>query len=164
MIDDKIKTLSEVAQKAHELKKSEKTIGFTNGCFDILHAGHISYLEEAKNACDVLIVGVNSDESVKRIKGKSRPLNSEDDRMKVLASNQSVDFVFKFDEDTPLKSIKQIKPDVLVKGGDWEEDEIVGADFVKSYGGKVLTLSYIHGYSTTSIINSIKKSSKNNDN
>lgn len=128
---------------------------FTNGCFDILHAGHISYLEKAKNAGDALIVAVNSDSSVKSIKGKKRPINSLKDRMEILSSLESVDYVCAFSQTTPLSLIKQIKPDVLVKGKDWKTKDIVGADFVKSYGGKILTITLKKGRSTTSLIRKI---------
>jgi D-sedoheptulose 7-phosphate isomerase len=125
---------------------------FTNGCFDILHPGHIDLLERAKALGDKLIVGINSDESVRRIKGPGRPFVSESDRKRVLLGLKSVDEVVIFDELTPEELIKSIKPDVLVKGGDWKPAEIIGADFVKASGGKVVSLPLVEGYSTSAII------------
>ncbi len=139
-----------------EKKKEGKKIVFTNGCFDIIHAGHVDYLEKAKSLGDFLVVGLNSDESVKRLKGKERPINSQEERMKVLSALKYVDLVIIFDEDTPERLIKEIKPDVLVKGGDWSIENIVGADFVKSYGGKVYTIDFVYNTSTTKIISKIK--------
>ena len=139
-------------------KKEGKKIVFTNGCFDIIHAGHVDYLEKAKLLGDKLIVGLNSDNSVKRIKGKERPIIPEKYRKKVLEALKPVDLVIIFQEDTPENLIKKIKPDVLVKGGDWKIENIVGAKFVKSYGGKVKTIEFVYDISTTKIINKIKKS------
>ncbi len=140
------------------LKEKGKKIVFTNGCFDIIHKGHIIYLKEAKELGDFLIVGLNSDKSIKRIKGDTRPINNEADRALILENLKPVDAVILFDDDTPIKLIENIKPDFLVKGGDWNENEIVGADFVKSIGGKVVTIKYIENYSTTSLINKLKNS------
>ena len=134
------------------LKKRGKKIVFTNGCFDLLHYGHVKYLEDAKRGGDVLVVAVNSDRSVKKLKGKMRPIINEIFRQSVLASLDSVDYVTMFSEETPLKVIKTIKPDVLVKGADWRKNAIVGADFVKSYGGKVKTIKLVKGLSTTMLI------------
>ncbi len=134
----------------------EKQIVFTNGCFDILHVGHIRYLQEAKKLGDLLIVGINTDASVKRLKGPTRPLQTEDDRAEILSALGCVDFVILFDEDTPLNLIKEIKPHILVKGGDWKPESIVGSDFVLAHGGKVLSLNFVDGRSTTSIVNKIK--------
>lgn len=125
---------------------------FTNGCFDILHVGHVRYLTEAKKLGAVLVVGINSDESVRRLKGPTRPVNAAPDRAEVLTALSAVDYVIEFSEDTPLELIKEVKPDVLVKGGDWPIDKIVGADVVQSYGGEVKSLSFIDGYSTTAIL------------
>ncbi len=136
-----------------ELKSQGNTVVFTNGCFDILHSGHAKYLAESRKLGDFLVVGLNSDSSVRRLKGPSRPVNTEEDRAFVLDSLKSVDFVTFFDEDTPLELITALRPDVLVKGGDYTEDNIVGADFVKSIGGKVLTIPLVAGKSTTSVIN-----------
>lgn len=134
----------------------EKKIVFTNGCFDIIHSGHVAYLNEAKKLGDILIVGMNSDESVSRLKGPTRPVNREQDRKFVLENLKSVDYVEIFSEDTPLNLIKHIKPSILVKGGDWKIEQIVGGDFVKALGGEVYSLKFIDGYSTTSIIEKIK--------
>ena len=138
-----------------KLNKKEKIV-FTNGCFDIVHVGHIHLLNEAKKFGDKLIVGLNSDLSVQRLKGSERPINNEHDRKFFLENLSSVDFVEVFFEDTPLELIKKIKPDVLVKGGDWPVDKIVGSDFVHSYGGDVLNINFKEGYSTTSLIEKIK--------
>jgi D-glycero-beta-D-manno-heptose 1-phosphate adenylyltransferase len=149
-----LKDFLEVRKK---LKEKNKKIVFTNGCFDILHKGHIEYLEQAKSLGDYLVIGLNSDTSVKRIKGESRPINSENDRAYVLNSLKIIDAVVIFDEDTPYNIIKEIIPDFLVKGGDWKEDEIVGADVVKKAGGKVVSLKYVVNYSTTSTINKLRE-------
>lgn len=138
-----------------ELKKNGKKIVFTNGCFDILHAGHTEYLRNAKQLGDYLVLGLNTDNSVKRLKGESRPINNENDRAKVIDSLKSVDFVVMFDEDTPYNLIKEILPDFLVKGGDYKPEEIVGYDTVTQNGGKVVTISFVQGKSTTDIINKI---------
>lgn len=135
-----------------------KKIVFTNGCFDILHAGHVSYLNEARAQGDVLIVGLNSDASVKRLKGESRPVNSERERQYVLENLKAIDCVQIFEEDTPLNLIKEIEPNVLVKGGDWKPDQIVGSDFVLSSGGEVKSLNFVDGFSTTNTIEKILNS------
>ena len=134
---------------------NKKTIVFTNGCFDILHVGHVTYLEAAKNLGDALVVGVNSDASVRRLKGKSRPINPEKDRAAVLSALRCVDFVVLFEEDTPLRIITALKPNVLVKGGDYTPDTIVGADVVRSGGGSVVTIPLVAGKSTTAIAEKI---------
>ena len=135
------------------LKETEnKKVVFTNGCFDILHAGHVQYLNEAKAQGDVLVVGLNSDASVKRLKGEERPINKELDRKFVLENLKSVDKVFIFEEDTPFNLISNVMPDTLVKGGDWKPDQIVGSDIVLANGGEVKSLSFKDGYSTTNII------------
>jgi len=139
-------------------KKENLKIVFTNGCFDVLHRGHVEYLEKAKSFGDVLIVGLNSDESVKRLKGNFRPLVSEDDRGYVLLGLQSVDAVVVFEEDTPHSLISNIIPDVLVKGGDYSIKDIVGRDIVESNGGQVVTVKFIEGKSSSSIIEKIQKS------
>jgi D-glycero-beta-D-manno-heptose 1-phosphate adenylyltransferase len=133
----------------------KKKIVFTNGCFDILHSGHISYLNEAKSLGDILVVALNSDQSVKRLKGESRPINNEQDRKYVLENLKAIDRVFIFNEDTPLNLIKEISPQILVKGGDWTPDQIVGSDFVLKNGGEVQSLTFKNGYSTTSTIEKI---------
>ena len=134
-----------------------KKIVFTNGCFDILHRGHVTYLNEAKKLGDLLVLGVNSDASVKRLKGVDRPINKESDRAFVLSQLKSVDFTEIFTEDTPLSLILKIKPKVLVKGGDWKIDQIVGAREVIADGGEVFSLNFVDGYSTTSIIHKIQE-------
>lgn len=153
-------SLSRLKGAVKSFKGRGKKIIFTNGCFDILHPGHVSYLQKAKEKNSVLIVGLNSDASVRRIKGKSRPLNSSRERAKVLASLAYVDFVVIFNEDTPLKLIKALKPDVLVKGADWKGKVVVGQEIVEAYGGKVKLVKYLKKYSTTKIIQQILKSCK----
>lgn len=132
-----------------------KKITFTNGCFDILHRGHVAYLNEAKTLGDLLIVGLNSDASVKRLKGETRPINSEQDRKFVIENLKSVDFVEIFKEDTPLSLIEYITPNTLVKGGDWKPEQIVGSTHVTQNGGEVRSLQFIDGFSTTKTINKI---------
>ncbi len=144
----------ELIKDAHEGQR----IVFTNGCFDIIHMGHVTYLNKAANLGDLLIVGLNSDESVKRLKGDSRPINGERDRAGVLAALRSVDYVVVFEEDTPEKLIEAITPNVLVKGGDYVGNTIVGADYVRHNGGVVVTIPLVEGKSTTSIINEMKNS------
>ncbi len=153
---DKILTYEQVGETIQKLKKEEKTIVFTNGCFDLLHKGHIYYLEEAASLGDALIVGVNSDASVKRLKGEDRPVKDEDTRALCLAAMQHIHYVIIFEEDTPLWLIKEINPDILVKGGDWSADQIVGSDHVLSYGGKVQSLSFHDGESSTQLIDKMK--------
>lgn len=135
---------------------SEQKIVFTNGCFDILHIGHLRYLAEAKSKGDILVVGLNSDSSVKRLKGESRPICNEAERSEMLLGLKPIDHVFIFEEDTPEELIKIIKPDVLCKGGDWRKEEIVGSSFLESYGGEVLSLRFESGHSTTDIIDRIQ--------
>lgn len=147
--------LSEETQSFIKSAKDRKVV-FTNGCFDIVHRGHISYLNEAKALGDLLVVGVNSDKSVKRLKGEERPINNESDRKFLLENLKAVDHVVIFEEDTPLELIKLIMPDVLVKGGDWEPEQIVGSDVVLQNGGQVLSLNFVDGFSTTNIIDKIK--------
>lgn len=135
------------------LRASGKVVVFTNGCFDILHAGHVRYLARAKQLGDVLVVGVNSDRSVKRLgKGAGRPINPEADRAEVLAALEMIDYVTIFDQDTPRELIGALEPDVLVKGGDWPVQQIVGADLVRARGGRVRSLPFEKGYSTTKIL------------
>ena len=157
-MSDKIKTQKELKRIIAYLRKQGKKIVFTNGCFDILHYGHIKYLQDAKGLADVLVLGLNSDSSVKKIKGSARPINKQLDRARVLSALSCVDYLTIFSEDTPLRLIRLIQPDVLVKGGDWQTEKIVGADFVKARGGKVLAIPYIKGYSTTKLINKIRSS------
>ena len=130
----------------------DQKIVFTNGCFDLLHVGHVRYLQEAKKLGDILFVGVNSDASVKRLKGPTRPVQNQEDRAEILSALKPVDFVCLFEEDTPYELIKLVKPNILVKGGDWAVDKIVGYDLVQSWGGKALSLNFVDGKSTTSLI------------
>ncbi len=155
--EGKIKTQSEIRKITDKLKRQGKRIVFTNGCFDILHYGHIKYLQDAKLLADVLVLGLNSDSSVKKIKGSARPINKQLDRARVLSALSCVDYLTIFSEGTPLRLIRLIQPDVLVKGGDWKTEKIVGADFVKARGGKVLAIPYIKGYSTTQQIKKIRE-------
>jgi D-glycero-beta-D-manno-heptose 1-phosphate adenylyltransferase len=144
------------ALEAFLAENKGKKIVFTNGCFDIIHKGHVSYLNEAKKLGDLLVVGLNSDASVKRLKGPERPINNELDRQYVMSQLKPVDFVEIFSEDTPLNLILKIKPHALVKGGDWKIDQIVGAKEVIESGGEVFSLNFVDGYSTTAIINKIQ--------
>lgn len=137
-------------------ENSGKKIVFTNGCFDILHRGHVTYLAEARKLGDLLVVGLNSDASVKRLKGPERPINNENDRQFVLSQLRSVDHVEIFTEDTPLNLILTVKPSVLVKGGDWKIEQIVGGKEVQSWGGEVFSLNFVDGYSTTNLIEKIQ--------
>ncbi len=145
---DDIKTVNE------SLKKENKKIVFTNGCFDILHIGHVKYLEKAKELGDILILGLNTDNSVRRLKGEDRPVNKEDDRAAVLAGLSSVDYIVKFDDDTPLNLIKSIKPDFLVKGGDYTIENVIGGEFA----GQVVLIDFVEGYSTSRIIKKLRNS------
>ena len=154
-IASKIKTSQELGKLRTIYFEQGKIVVFTNGCFDILHRGHVEYLEKASEIGDILIVGLNSDQSTNRLKGKGRPLMPQEDRAYILASLQSVDYVSIFDEDTPLELIKIIQPDILIKGSDYKLDEIVGRDFVEQYGGKVLTIPLVPERSTTNIIDKI---------
>jgi len=133
-----------------------QSVVFTNGCFDILHLGHIDYLSKAADLGDFLVIGLNSDESVKRIKGEGRPVNDEKARALTLAALKFVNFVVLFDQDTPYELIKIARPTILVKGADYSENEIVGADIVKENGGEVVTLDLVPGYSTSGIIEKVK--------
>ena len=137
-------------------KNKEKKIVFTNGCFDIIHKGHVAYLVEAKKLGDLLVIGLNSDASVKRLKGPERPINNELDRQYVISQLKPVDFVEIFTEDTPLNLILKIMPKILVKGGDWKIEQIVGGKEVVEAGGEVFSLNFVDGYSTTSIIHKIQ--------
>lgn len=143
------KTLEQVIA---DFKKANKKIVFTNGCFDLLHIGHVRYLEQAKALGDILIVGINTDASVQVLKGPTRPIQNENDRAEILASLKAVDHTVLFGEETPINLIQQVKPDILVKGGDWKKEQIVGWDFVESYGGEVKSLQFVDGKSTTNII------------
>ena len=141
----------------NRIKAERKKIVFTNGCFDLLHVGHVRYLAQAKKLGDFLIIGLNSDSSVKELKGEDRPINSFEDRATLLAAIESVDLVIMFEEQTPKNLIKDIVPDILVKGGDYNIEDIVGYQTVMQNGGQVKTLSFYDGYSSTNYINKIKK-------
>jgi D-beta-D-heptose 7-phosphate kinase/D-beta-D-heptose 1-phosphate adenosyltransferase len=155
MHKDKIRSKTALLKEINRLRKKGKKIGFTNGCFDILHAGHAKYLEDAKKRCDILIVGLNSDSSVKKIKGTKRPINNQKARQIVLASLEAVDYVVLFNQKTPFNLILAIKPDILIKGADWKQKDIIGAKEVLSCGGKIARISFLKGYSTTDIIKKI---------
>jgi D-beta-D-heptose 7-phosphate kinase/D-beta-D-heptose 1-phosphate adenosyltransferase len=157
-IPQKIAELKQLSFKIAAWRATGKTIAFTNGCFDILHEGHIFSLSQAAKEADLLIVGVNSDASVKRLKGNNRPINHEQSRALILASLAIVDAVVIFEEDTPLQLIKAILPDVLIKGGDYTVEQIVGAKEVIAQGGKVIINPIVDGYSTSGIIQQIKSS------
>lgn len=157
MINSKIKNPARLKKIIARLKNQGKSIVFTNGCFDLLHYGHVKYLERAKAKGDILVVAVNSDASVRRIKGGRRPITNEKDRLRIIAALESVDYAVLFKEDTPFQTIKLLKPDIIVKGADWDEDDIVGRDFVLCYGGKVATVKLVKGHSTTNLINKIAK-------
>jgi D-beta-D-heptose 7-phosphate kinase/D-beta-D-heptose 1-phosphate adenosyltransferase len=158
MIDhrEKIKSIDDAQHEINRLKNKGKRIVFTNGCFDILHIGHARYLYEARMLGDFLIVAVNSDSSVKRLKGASRPVVPENERAEMIAALGCVDMAIIFDEETPYEVIKRLVPNVLVKGGDWKEADIVGADIVKAAGGVVKSITFTEGSSTTNIISRIK--------
>lgn len=149
-----LKALNQIRQRA---KKEGKVVVFTNGCFDLLHRGHVGYLERARALGDLLIVGVNSDKSVRKIKGRGRPIVAEGDRSLILASLRSVDYVIVFSDPTPARLIEAIRPDILVKGRDYKKREIVGWETVLKSGGKVLTLPLVKGYSTRKLIQRIRK-------
>lgn len=153
----KILKLETLKRKIAQLRKKGKQIAFTNGCFDILHYGHVSYLEEVKKKDRILIVGLNSDSSIRKIKGAKRPIIKQDQRAALLAALSCVDYVTIFNEETPLKTITVLKPDVLIKGADWKTKGVVGADVVKSNGGRVEFIKYISNLSTTGIIKKIKE-------
>jgi D-beta-D-heptose 7-phosphate kinase/D-beta-D-heptose 1-phosphate adenosyltransferase len=151
----KIKTLPELLKEIEEARRKRRVIVFTNGCFDVLHIGHIKYLQYARAQGDLLVVGVNTDASVTRLKGPQRPILKQHDRGQILAAIEWVDYIVFFDEDTPMELLKAIKPDVLVKGAEYRKDEVVGADFVESYGGKIRLAPMVEGISTSNIVNVI---------
>ena len=157
-IQNKILTLPELQKRLAQWRLLGKTIVFTNGCFDILHAGHIASLTEAAQHGDILIIGLNADASIKGLKGSNRPINNENSRALLLASLATVDGVVLFSDPTPLELILAIKPDVLVKGGDYKVEDIAGAKEVISWGGKVVINPIVEGFSTSSIINKIQNS------
>jgi len=152
---EKIKEREELRKIVEALKLEGKQIVFTNGCFDLLHVGHIRYLEKAKGLGDILIVGVNSDRSVRMIKGPERPILPEEERAEVLSGLGCIDYIILFDEPTPLELIAQLQPHVLVKGGDWTKETTVGKEIVESSGGKVVILPFVEGHSTSNLIKTI---------
>ena len=157
IIEKKIFTLPELVKRIAQWRVLGKTIAFTNGVFDIMHRGHIASLSQAAGEADLLVVGLNSDASTKRLKGDSRPVNDEQARSIVMASLLMVDAVVLFEEDTPLELIKAVMPDVLVKGGDYTEEQIVGSKEVKANGGKVVINPIVEGFSTTGLIGKISQ-------
>ncbi len=154
---NKILERNALKDKLEELRQKGKKIAFTNGCFDILHVGHVRYLREAKKTADVLILALNSDSSVRSLKGEERPLMPEKERAEILAALEFIDFVTIFKESTPLELINYLKPDILIKGGDWAEEKIVGRKEIKKWGGRVAIIPEVEGKSTTNIVEKIKK-------
>lgn len=155
-IQAKIQSQEQAQNSVADWQRINKKVVFTNGCFDLLHLGHLHYLAMSKTLGDYLVIGLNSAESVRRLKGQHRPINDSDTRRFMLAALSFVDLVVEFAEDTPLQLIQRLQPDVLVKGGDYELSQIVGADVVRAKGGRVLTLPFVEGYSTTQIEQRIK--------
>lgn len=153
---NKIKTLKEIKKIVEFLKKEKKTIVFTNGCFDLIHPGHIKLLKEAKALGDILIVGLNRDSSIKKIKGKDRPIMNEKERAEIIASFFMVDYVVLFGDKTPKRLIKAILPHYIVKGSDYKVEEVVGKEIIEKYGGKVILVPILKDYSTTNILKRIK--------
>lgn len=151
----KILDRSSLIQARERLRQEGRRVAFTNGCFDLLHPGHVRYLQQARQLADALIVGLNSDRSVRALKGEGRPVLRERERAEVMAALEAVDYVTVFDEETPRELIAGLLPDVLVKGGDWPVEQIVGREEVEAAGGRVLSLSFVDGVSTTDIINRI---------
>jgi D-beta-D-heptose 7-phosphate kinase/D-beta-D-heptose 1-phosphate adenosyltransferase len=152
----KIRLVDSLLCEIDRHRKQKKTIVFTNGCFDVLHRGHVEYLQFCRRNGDVVVVGLNSDSSVRTIKGPDRPINSQQDRAAVLAAMEMVDYVTIFDEPTPLSLIRKVRPDVLVKGEDWAQKGVVGREFVESYGGKVALAPLVEGKSSTAAIEKMK--------
>ena len=153
----KILQVDSLLDERERMRREGKRVVFTNGCFDLLHAGHVRYLTEARGLGGALIVGLNSDRSVRALKGAGRPILNESERAEVIAALEAVDFVVVFDEDTPQELIARLLPDVLVKGGDWPLDQIVGREEVEAIGGKVMSLPYVQNASTTELIDRIQK-------
>ncbi len=156
-IKSKLIAIDEIPTFKHSCITRKKTIVFTNGCFDILHKGHIEYLAKASELADIFVVGLNTDHSVQILKGPERPLQDQDSRSLILASLQFVDNVVLFDEETPYQLIKSLLPDILVKGADYKVEDIVGYDIVTKNGGKVITIDYLPGYSTSAIVKKLKE-------
>jgi D-beta-D-heptose 7-phosphate kinase/D-beta-D-heptose 1-phosphate adenosyltransferase len=154
---NKILERNALKDKLEELRTKGKKIAFTNGCFDILHVGHVRYLREAKKTADVLVLALNSDSSVRSLKGEEKPLIPENERAEILAALEFIDFITIFEELTPLELINYLKPDILIKGGDWPEEKVVGREEVKKWGGRVAIIPEVEGKSTTNIVEKIKK-------
>lgn len=152
----KLKTLEELVRMTQDLRRQGKRLVFTNGCFDLLHRGHVRYLDRAKTLGDVLIVAVNSDASVRALKGPDRPVMSHEERAELVTALAAVDYVFVFDELTPEKAIQALEPDVLVKGGDWPLDQVVGREIVERRGGEVRTIPYVEGASSSQLLRRIR--------
>jgi D-beta-D-heptose 7-phosphate kinase/D-beta-D-heptose 1-phosphate adenosyltransferase len=148
--------LDRLSKEVETRRKLGQKIVFTNGCFDVLHAGHVDYLEEARRQVDFLIVGLNSDAGIRKLKGSKRPVNPLEARVRVLSGLQAVQYVVVFDEETPLRLIQELRPDVLVKGSDYHREEVVGADLVESYGGQVYLAPIRPGYSTTGLLEKMR--------
>ena len=155
-MDEKLLTIDSLTEKLAWHRKRKETIVFTNGCFDVIHRGHIELLKFCKAQGDIVVVGLNSDSSVKAIKGPDRPINNQDDRVTVLAALGTVDYITVFDEPDPLNLIKKVKPDILVKGQDWAQKGVVGREFTESYGGKVVLAPLVEGKSSTTTIEKMK--------
>jgi rfaE bifunctional protein nucleotidyltransferase chain/domain len=151
-VSEKVKSLDELETLTAAARTNGKIVVFTNGCFDLLHRGHIYLLREAKALGDLLVVAINSDQSVKAIKGPTRPILAETDRLELIASMEMVDYVVLFDEPDPYNIISILRPHILVKGGDWSAEEVIGGDLVQGNGGKVVVVPYLKGFSTTEII------------
>ncbi|MCL5030982.1 MAG: D-glycero-beta-D-manno-heptose 1-phosphate adenylyltransferase [Bacteroidetes bacterium] len=158
---NELKSLEEIKSIRKKLKSENKKVVFTNGCFDLIHAGHVDYLSKAKALGDVLIVGLNSDASIKRIKGDKRPILKEDERAFIISNLKPVDYITIFEEDTPAELIEEIIPDILVKGADWSIENIIGREVVEANGGEVKTIEFINDQSTSKIIKSILNKYKN---
>jgi D-beta-D-heptose 7-phosphate kinase/D-beta-D-heptose 1-phosphate adenosyltransferase len=154
--EDKVVSLDALCRELEDRRRHGQRVAFTNGCFDVLHAGHVQYLQEARTQADVLVVGLNSDTSVRGLKGEGRPVNPQDARAHVLAALQAVDYVTVFDEASPLRLIQAVRPDVLVKGADYRPDEVIGAEFVESYGGRVYLARLRTGFSTTNVLDRLR--------
>jgi D-beta-D-heptose 7-phosphate kinase/D-beta-D-heptose 1-phosphate adenosyltransferase len=154
---NKILERNALKDKLEGLRKKGKKIAFTNGCFDILHVGHVRYLREAKKTADILVLALNSDSSVRSLKGEERPLVPEKERAEIIAALEFIDFVTIFPELTPLELINYLKPDILIKGGDWPEEKVVGREEIKKWGGRIAIIPEVEGKSTTNIVEKIKK-------
>ena len=153
----KLKTLPQLVSILNNKKRALRKVVFTNGCFDILHLGHVRYLTKARSLGDLLVIGLNKDSSVRKLKGPTRPVTPEKERAEVLSALACVDYIVFFSDKTPERLIRALRPDFLVKGGDWKKEQIVGSAFVESYGGKTRSLPFVKGFSTTGLIEKIKK-------